>query len=524
MNALILDDEFFIRENIYYGIDWASLGIDDVFQCEDGEDAIALCSRQDIEIMISDIRMSGLSGLDTVRRMREICPEMKVVFISGYPEKEYLKDAIRLQAVNFIEKPVNMSELYKILQTAVKEIRTQKQNALRLKQADGHELIRKKIQLGQMIPSASDKDREAILSLAMETGFFTGSGQVVAAVAALPETALEKLNTLFLEQLYERVETYMESGFHLIAALRHDNLLLLFSGSLRENQLYYHKKIQYLLHTVILEPLAGKEDPARVGLSPPMEFDKVREAYTQACIAGYQAFFLPEGDWKVYDGLGRESIVFHDRELEEMERKLEQRETDWVRQKLENLYQQLVRKNDTLPSFVIHFYDGVARILWEWSRRNQLRCFTGFSDLYAVYDFMGKQLFFRNIHRFLMSMLDEAEKELEDSRYANETVNLIIRYISRNYMQPDLSVQLISDEVHMAPNYLASLFKKHTHDTINHYITNCRIAAAKQLLETPDVSVNDVARLTGFRDAGYFSKVFYRYVRQTPSEYRRASL
>ncbi len=524
MNVLILDDEFFIRENIYYGIDWDSLKIDRVFQCEDGEEAIELCSREAVEIVISDIRMNGLSGLDTVRQMREIRPDLKVIFISGYPEKEYLKDAIRLQAVNFIEKPVNMEELSEILRSVTEEICVEKQNNLRLMQADGRERIRMKIQLCQMIPSAGEKERESLLSLAAETEFYRGRGQVVAAVAVLPEAALEKWDNLFLDRLYERLDNYIEPTFHVIAAVRHDNLLVFFSGNLRENRLYYHKKIQYLLHTVILEPLMGEADAARVGLSLPANFEKVRESYIQACIAGYQAFFLLEGNWKIFDGLASDSFSFDNRALEEMERQLEQHEPEKTLEQLENVYKQLLRKNDILPSSVVHFYNGVARMIWDWSQRHQVICFSGFTDLYAVFDHLGRQLFLRDIHHFLTVCLETAIKELAGDKYSNDTVNYVIRYISRHYMQLDLSVQSISDAVHMAPNYLTSLFKRHTHDTINHYITACRIDAAKRLLETTDISVNDIARQTGFRDAGYFSKVFYRYVRQTPSEYRRASL
>ena len=226
--------------------------------------------------------------------------------------------------MNFIEKPVNMEELSEILRSVTEEICVEKQNNLRLMQADGRERIRMKIQLCQMIPSAGEKERESLLSLAAETEFYRGRGQVVAAVAVLPEAALEKWDNLFLDRLYERLDNYIEPTFHVIAPC---GMIIYWSFSLgifgKTGFIIIRKSSIYFI-PLFLEPLMGEADAARVGLSLPANFEKVRESYIQACIAGYQAFSYWRGTgrslmgWQVIAFL---LIIVHWKRLE---RQLEQ--------------------------------------------------------------------------------------------------------------------------------------------------------------------------------------------------------
>ncbi len=106
----------------------------------------------------------------------------------------------------------------------------------------------------------------------------------------------------------------------------------------------------------------------------------------------------------------------------------------------------------------------------------------------------------------------------------SETVNYAItaqRFIERNYRNPDFTVQSVADHIKIDRTYLYRLFKEETGTSIIHYINNCRISKAATLLTDENTSIKDVAFSVGFTDQMYFSKVFKKLKKQTPTEYRR---
>ena len=109
MKLLIVDDEELTRTGVITSLDWASLGIDEVLQADDGVHEIILC----------DVRMPRMDGISMLERLEKFLPDTVPIFMSGYSDKEYLKAAIKLKAVNYIEKPFSISEI----ETAIREAR-----------------------------------------------------------------------------------------------------------------------------------------------------------------------------------------------------------------------------------------------------------------------------------------------------------------------------------------------------------------------------------------------------------------
>jgi len=116
---LIVDDERNTREGLIECIKWQELEIGKIEQAEDGLLALEKASVFKPDIILCDIRMPKMNGLDFSARVRDLLPDCKIIFLSGYSDKEYLKTAIRLQAVDYIEKPVNLDEVQKAVSKAV---------------------------------------------------------------------------------------------------------------------------------------------------------------------------------------------------------------------------------------------------------------------------------------------------------------------------------------------------------------------------------------------------------------------
>ena len=119
MKLLIVDDEELTRTGVITSLDWVSLGIDEVLQADDGVHGLETARRCKPEIILCDVRMPRMDGISMLERLEKILPDTVPIFMSGYSDKEYLKAAIKLKAVNYIDlfqklklpfaKPVNFT-------------------------------------------------------------------------------------------------------------------------------------------------------------------------------------------------------------------------------------------------------------------------------------------------------------------------------------------------------------------------------------------------------------------------------
>lgn len=122
LNLIIVDDEERIRESIKRFIPWDEIGIGIVSTAKNGIEALEVAHKTPPHILLTDIRMPKMNGIELASRVRELYPSCKIIFLTGYADKEYLKSAIKLQAIDYIEKPVNRDEIKKTISDAVSRV------------------------------------------------------------------------------------------------------------------------------------------------------------------------------------------------------------------------------------------------------------------------------------------------------------------------------------------------------------------------------------------------------------------
>ena len=123
IRLLIVEDEAPIRNGISRHIRWQELGVDEIRCAANAEEALSMQQEFHPDIVLSDIRMPGMLGTDMCRKIHELSPDTRFIFISGYSDKEYLMAAIDLQAIGYVEKPIDGKELAELVRQAVQQIR-----------------------------------------------------------------------------------------------------------------------------------------------------------------------------------------------------------------------------------------------------------------------------------------------------------------------------------------------------------------------------------------------------------------
>lgn len=126
LKVIIIDDESLTREGLSNFIDWKSHGFDVVGTADDGLNGVELAVIAQPDLAICDIRMPHMDGLEMAAQINELVPHCRIVFLSGYSDKEYLKSAIKLQAVDYLEKPIDLELLVSLLSKVKKEINDEK--------------------------------------------------------------------------------------------------------------------------------------------------------------------------------------------------------------------------------------------------------------------------------------------------------------------------------------------------------------------------------------------------------------
>ncbi|MDR6723480.1 two-component system response regulator YesN [Paenibacillus amylolyticus] len=113
--VLIADDEPIIREGIRDAIDWATLGMEVVGEAEDGEEALERAVDMDVDVVLVDMNMPFLNGIELIRALQQKCPRCRYLIISGHDEFAYAQEAVRLGVEDYILKPVEAEQLYSAL-------------------------------------------------------------------------------------------------------------------------------------------------------------------------------------------------------------------------------------------------------------------------------------------------------------------------------------------------------------------------------------------------------------------------
>ncbi|MBS1334467.1 MAG: response regulator, partial [Blautia sp.] len=138
--VLIVDDEKMIRMGMKNAIDWKKLGVDGVFTAASGNETLKILKEESPEIMVTDIQMTEMTGLELIKAARESVPELRVIVLTGFDNFEYARESLRLQVQDFFLKPIDEDDLFNAIEKQIKELKEQEnkeQNQARVWRSQG---------------------------------------------------------------------------------------------------------------------------------------------------------------------------------------------------------------------------------------------------------------------------------------------------------------------------------------------------------------------------------------------------
>ena len=517
MKILIVDDEERTLKGLTTQIDWKSLGFDTVLMASDGMEGFENALQQRPDILLCDVRMPRLDGIEMVRRLQSHLPNLVPIFMSGYSDKEYLKAAIRLRAVSYVEKPIDENELIEAVQEAIairqKMQRLQSEEKLLSRQAE-QEFVR------LCLSSPQGNAKEQMLSLLPQLGYPDAVPSYATCFLVRFQAEPEAL------PLPERVKALLEEALpqkkHLLVQDKH-----------REQVQIYFLFTQSPLSAGTLSRLRDTLQGAYEGYplffsqgEANLPFFASYQTYASAVIRLQNAYFFPEGSF-LYEEGGREypslppgkSLLPDDpAQIETLyQAALASREQKEGEALLDGLSLRYYANRDAIPSQILDLYYNLEKRLKRFYQKEGILKGDLFEGLMQE---VQHHFSFFALHEDLRQKTLYYYQATENAALESSIIRQIKGFMENKYPEPSLSVKDIGDHVGLSASYVCTVFKNETGQTLNQYLTTLRMEKAKLLLADASIKIGEISTQVGYLDGSYFGKSFKRYTGYSPSEYR----
>lgn len=532
IKVFLVEDEIVIRDGIRKSIDWEKEGYEFAGEASDGELAYPKILKVKPDILITDIRMPFMDGLELSRLVKKELPDIKILILSGYDEFEYAKSAIRIGVTEYLLKPISAVKLLETLEHVAGEIRREreeKQLLIRyseeMRENTEHEkmklfgrLVQGEMSMGEVLDAGerygmklsapcyrillfkilsmwrSGERPERLVEACEKIDVMAGGEDEIYEFqrgvegwaflfTAGDEEQMEELSRGFIEKLRQIMEAYEELDYFggigcTVPRIR--NL----SESFKEADKAFAARFTHNVNQIISveeiqKPGAGEE----LQMKSVIEIGKSREMIEK---------FLNNGTVE-------ETETFAD--------------AYFVRMEADNLRSAFIRQY-----IVMDIYVAIMAFCEKMSvSDSKLR--TEAEELQGA---IHKIHSIRDVRKYLVAMLKDAieiRNKVSGRRYS-DLIEAAKKEIETTYMTDDISLNQVAVNVGMSPSYFSSVFSKEVGKTFVEYLTEIRMEKAKELLMCSSLKTSEIGFDVGYKDPHYFSYIFKKTQGVSPKEYR----
>jgi len=531
--AIIVDDEELVCKGLRKYFDWNQHNILILSDFPDGLKAYQYVQENPIDLLITDVRMPHMDGITLARNVREIYPDVKIIFVSGYDDVTYLKNALKVDAIDYILKSIDLDELKETVSRVVKIMDAE--NARKKELAEMEELLNQSFPLLQErllltlirdeledhahirehleflnIP-LDDERTYCVLVLQLQRYYSQYSGM----------TERERqLISLKIQEECKRIG--MKHGETVCFKSRTSEYVMIISldeEDYEDNLIQVSEEIQ----AFIREYLDGS---VYIGISSMFTgLKNIKTAYENAVNAISNRYLLDDRLQISMDKFVTDSEMkdFREKARKSLQECLSQGDPEKVAEILNELFAQIGEAFDNNDQQNLMIF----LLLLPTQLINDLKIQTknAYSNQKAIMeqflcckDFHEQCVLIQSLYRQVAAMMQSLSKT-----HSHAIVDQVRRIIEERYKE-QISITTLAEEVYLTPTYLCVLFKQTTGSTINEYLTTTRLEKAKQLLSDPSFKLYDVCYEVGYLSPSYFSRLFKKYVGISPSEYRNVML
>lgn len=532
IKIFLVEDEIVIRNGIKNSIEWEKEGYKFVGEASDGELAYPMILKERPDILITDIRMPFMDGLELSRLVRQELPDIRILILSGYDEFDYAKEAIRLGVTEYLLKPVSASKLLESLKGVSSLIRQEKEErellkryAEDMKENTEHEKLKL---FGQLI-SGTLSTAEAI-DFGRQYGMnLSAHVYQIILFKIYSDIGVQGYSDLMVDACECLEEMIGKIPYICIFQRGIDGWAFLLTA---EDEVQMEQKVERLAKRIeqMMESYKGIEYFGGIG-SPVMRLRELPKSFSDADHAFSGRF------------LSRHSCIMRVNELKNMQEPgdFEVREFGEIERTRESVEKFL---NNGTQEETMRFTEAYMREMPEGNFKSLLMRHYIVMDVYIVImsfcekmgisdeDFQAEAESFKtaiqSIHtakemkEYMQKFLSRAI-ELRDTvsgRRYSDIIEAAKERIEGTYMSEEISLNTVAAGVGMSPSYFSSIFSREMGKTFVEYLTQIRMEKAKELLMCSSMKTSEIGYEVGYKDPHYFSYLFKKTQGCSPKDYR----
>lgn len=552
MRLLIVDDEELDREGLCEQLNWKEYGIDFVNTARNGFDALRQIEQNPPDIIMTDVKMPGMNGVMLIEKAKNLLPSVKVIFVSGHDDFEFVKGALKVGAGSYILKPIDTQELIDTISEVMRQHLEEEQNNRAMEEVismayKSSSILREKILLKLIYGTFDQEEMEELLK---EEGIREAVGFSVLLLE------LEKAEGhVFSDESKEAKKT--EEQELTSAARRENGFLQEFNRWVAilkfEGYKTYMLNLDKCKYVILLAAIPGKNaEELRKVLNECEAYmvDWLREkyysgftfaeGYSVACLKDvyksydqccdlmlqkvfYSDDFLLRGDAPIDEGINTNKILGRiDKEFVKcIINQDESRMKHLVDYMFENVTADKTRDIRYLKSMCINIISRLEITLYEMNQSFESMFGSEVHLLERLMRFEKAGEISSWLKELLKSLIDYQNKKAV--KINRRIVEIVKAFIEENYHH-DISLKEISSRVYYSPNHLGLVFKSELGISFSEYLTEYRMKKACELLKNPSVKIYEVSEKVSYKNVAAFSNKFKEQFGITPKEYREGCI
>ncbi|MBD0382477.1 response regulator [Paenibacillus sedimenti] len=535
IQLLIVDDEVHVVERLFSTIQWGSVGVEQVYKAYSGMEALEMLEQISIDIVITDIQMPGISGLQLIDEINRRWPKTKCILLSGYSDFNYAKEAILQGTEDYLLKPVTEEDLLSTvsrvkdkLQREWEEVVSRQRLSYTLK--ENLPLLRgnllNDLLQGRKISDQSLREKMQMLEL-MDYHDHAFAIMMIRLESEFLEYDIGRLSLMeyAIGNMVEELFGEKFDSWH--AKDAHDYLVFVMKGKgLRDapdkEETAWLERTASVLQSAVKNYLKGK---ISILVSNWGQFPNDMNGLYNRSLSAFRKrigneheLFMRLGDEQAATELTALQRLYEPPTLNHL---LEAARWEDTEEKLSVIFDEMEAKYSESQEHLLEVYFSVASAFAYIAHKNgrQLHQLIG-----ADYDRMTEGIPFRTVNqlrewsvRALQRMKEDMDQERKDSRVS--LINEIRSFIEQN-LASDVSLQSIADHVYLHPVYVSKIYKLETGDNLSDYVNRLRMDKAAYLLKHSQDKIYEIATQLGYQRPHSFNHAFKKHYGMTPQEYR----
>ena len=497
---LVVDDEAIERKGIRFL--FQKLGIAaEIFEAANGAKALEFLDGERVDVLITDIKMPFMDGMELIEHVASRFPQMKIIIYSGYGEFEYAKKAMRCHVSHYILKPVDPAEFEKVVGEVLQELEDERLEK-ELREESVH-FYKEHI----LLQAINGVPMEELASLGERWGGLDFLHQYYCMILLEFDRAFfGKMGDGFRKQMAERIpmpfqylNLNQEQGIFLFG--REGDFDRVEVAERLEREIYhvYEEKCFLAVSECGVEPIALSE-----------KYDALEKLMENKFYLPDSRIFLEQGE----KDHAAEMDVENDLLVKQMQQDIKMKDVLALREHFASLCEKYRGEIAGAHTYVKLVFSGMIKEIYDMiSDGDRQKASRVVDEVYRADDFSR-----------VMDILGEGIGQMErvfavNPQMVHREIGTVKQYIYANY-DKDLSVDLLAEQVFMAPSYLSHIFKKETGQNLSKFIKSLRMEKAKEMLTDSHKKIVTISCDVGYPNVSYFCQSFREYYGVSPQRYR----